>query len=134
MLAQNLWSNVTNIAGIITNIYQAKITHFRLYRIVYTYISYQKQSFFSSKKSPLSKIAKRGSSQSPKIVQKVLDARRTDDGVLEVRLGGATKQMMPYGRFAYFSFFIRRDVLICNSRNCFSSTSLGAWVIRSDAL
>ena len=99
MLAQNLWSNVTNIAGIITNIYQAKITNFRLYRIVYTYISYQKQSFFSSKKSPLSKIAKRGLLYTPKIVQKVLDARRIYDGVLEVRLVDATKQMMPYKLF-----------------------------------
>ena len=31
-----------------------------------------------------------------KIVEKVVDARRDDDGVLEVRLGVTTKQMRPY--------------------------------------
>ena len=31
-----------------------------------------------------------------KIVEKVVDARLDDDGVLEVRLGVTTKQMRPY--------------------------------------
>ena len=35
-----------------------------------------------------------------KIVEKVVDARRDDDGVLEVRLGVTTKQMRPYTRFS----------------------------------
>ena len=39
-----------------------------------------------------------------KIVEKVVDARRDDDGVLEVRLGITTKQMRPYTRFLSYSF------------------------------
>ena len=130
MLAQNLWSNVTNIAGIFQILFKRSLVKasLSLTFVVFFRHTYhtKKPSIFQVKKSPLSKIAKRGSSQSPKIVQKVLDARRIYDGVLEVRLVDATKQMMPYGRFSYFSFFIRREVLICNSRNCFSSTSFGA--------